>query len=313
MLLRALAAIVCVVTSIASAQTPNLSFREAGEGVFSFDTGQLKGKLQVNGKSEGIVSLVDVKSDVEIAKGGDLGMFNFYRLLSPAKRYGEMAWTWPKTAKLLPDGAVEVHWPAHEEHPVEMTATFRWKTPDAIDVETVVKPQRDLPKFELFIGSYFAAGFRGSVYVSPTRHAPGEPKFMAGDVSPLLEGAYLAFPRDLQATQLLYDGRWEQGKNPVHWAMTRFIAAPLAMRRDDKSGVTAVLMSRPKDCFGIECSYNMDKPDGVSGHFSTYLSMFGEDLKSGQPARAVIRLVAGKDISPGRAVELYQQFLQDAK
>jgi hypothetical protein len=295
------------------AETPNLSFQSAGDGVFAFDTGQLRGKLQADAKSEGITSLVDVKTGLEIAKGGGLGMFNVYRLLAPAKRWGESAWTAPKTAKLRPDGAVQVRWPASDEQPLEITATFRWKTPNALDVEAVVKPQRDLPRFELFIGSYFNAGFRGLVYVAPARYGRGEPGFLAADVSPLLEGTYLAFPRDLSAAQLICDGRWEQGTNPVQWSITRYIAAPLAMRRGPDGDVAAVIMSRPQDCFAVECSYNMNPPDGIAGHNSTYLSLFGEDLKAGEPARALARLVAGQGISPARAVELYRDFVRETK
>lgn len=310
---RLLVIITGLIGTTVLAQTPELSFRAAGDGVFAFDTGQVRGRLRADAKSEGITSLVDIKTGVEIAKGDILGMFNYYRLLTPGRRFGESAWTASKTARLLADGGVEVRWPPQDDWPLEMTATFRWRTPNAIDVESVVTPQRDLPKFELFVGSYFSEGFRSLVYVRPTRHSTGEAGFLAADVCPLLDGTYLAFPRDWQAAQMFYDGRWEQGKNPVHWAVTRYIAAPLAMRRHPKSDVAAVFMSRPQDCFAIDCSYNKEPADGVAGHYSTYLSLFGEDLKAAKPARALMRLVVGQGISPARALELYEEFVREAK
>jgi hypothetical protein len=54
----------------------------------------------------------------------------------------------------------------------------------------------------------------------------------------------------------------------------------------------------------------MDPPeDGVAGHHSTYLSLFGADLKPGQTAEAHLRLVVGK-FTPAQALDRYQEFLR---
>jgi hypothetical protein len=82
------------------------------------------------------------------------------------------------------------------------------------------------------------------------------------------------------------------------------LAAPLALRRDAKSGLTAVLMSRPKDCFAVSMPY------GEEGHRSVYLSLFGGDLKRGREASAGARLVIGKGITEDRAMELYRAYLE---
>ena len=81
------------------------------------------------------------------------------------------------------------------------------------------------------------------------------------------------------------------------------LSAPLALRRDAKSGLTAVLMSRPNDCFAVAMPY------GEEGHRAVYLSLFGGDLKAGQETSASARLVIGKDVSEGRAMELYRAYL----
>ena len=132
-------------------------------------------------------------------------------------------------------------------------------------------------------------------------------------------GTYLAYPRDLRAARMIYDGRWEQGHSPVQWSVTRFLAAPLSLMRDAKRDVTFVLMARPEDCFAVAMPYNKEPPDGVAGHRSMYFSLFGGDLKAGQPARArtastqrasprpilssMPRLTGGLGLSGGAGVE----------
>ena len=81
------------------------------------------------------------------------------------------------------------------------------------------------------------------------------------------------------------------------------LAAPLALRRDAKSGLTAVLMSRPRDCFAVSMPY------GEEPHRSVYLSLFGVDLAAGKEVSAAARLVIGKNISDQEAWKLYQRYV----
>src|SRR5690606_3962469 len=102
------------------------------------------------------------------------------------------------------------------------------------------------------------------------------------------------FPRDRQSVQTIFDGRWEKPPHPVQWSVTRWLAAPLAVRRHDSSGVAAAIMSLPGECFAVSVPYNKTPPDNVAGHQSVYLSLFGQDLDAGQSATARARLVVGK-------------------
>lgn len=228
-------------------------------------------------------------------------------------------WEWPKEARLQPDGSVRIAWPARDgqaaedNHPADITGVFRWVAPDTLEIEAAITPRRDMPKLELFVGSYFKKDARGFVYVAPPRHGQGKPEMAAVDVTPMTLGTYCAFPRDLAAAQLVYDGRWEQGMHPVQWSISRYLAGPLAMRRDAPTGLSMMLMSRPEDCFAIGCSYNQDPPDGVAGHYSTYVSLFGRDLKSGETARARVRLVIAKDVSAEQAITAYEQYMKQAR
>jgi hypothetical protein len=80
------------------------------------------------------------------------------------------------------------------------------------------------------------------------------------------------------------------------------LAAPLAMRRDAKTGLAAVVMAPARDCFAV-CT-----PYGEESHRSLYLSLFGRDLNDGETATARARLIIGCDITEERAVALYEAY-----
>jgi len=308
-----LTTLLALLAAASPAPSADLAFKPAGQDFFEFNTGTLRGKVRVRGASQGVSELVHVPTGVEVAHGGGLpGVLSYYRIFSAGQRWGDSARDWPTVNRLLPDGALEVAWPTAESHPLEMTAVFRLARPDVIDVETIVRPLRSMPRFEVFLSSYFSPGFRAFVYVKPNLFGSGKPGLLAADVNPLVEGTYLMFPRDREAVQMIFDRRWEFPPNPVQWSVTRWLAAPMALRRDEKSGVTAVWMSPPDDCFAIATPYNRTPPDGVAGHQSLYLSLFGRDVGPGQTARAHCRMAVGK-ISDQQAVELYSEYSKQGK
>ncbi len=312
------ACFVCALTTLLAGQAlaaePNLGFKPAQEsGYFQFDTGTVRGKIQLTGKFQGIPELVFVPANVEVAMGGRLpGLFSFYRALSTNKRYDAAVRDWPTASKVLPDGALEVSFPPAEDHPLQITAIHRWVRPDTLDVVITVKPQQDMLQFELFMSNYFPPGFQSLVYVKPGNHSRGKPSFVPADWSPPVDGTYLYFPRDRQVGLMIFDGRWDYPPNPVQWSVVRYLAAPVAMRRDPKSGIAALMMSPPEDSFAIATPYNRTPPDGVAGHNSLYQSLIGRDLAAGETAHARIRLVVGP-ITDEKAVELYEQYLKEPK
>jgi hypothetical protein len=272
--------------------------RAAGE--LHFDTGVLKGTLGEGGKSLGLRPVTHVASGVQMA--GAFGILSPYRMLTSDARFGTAAWDWARQAELLARGAARVHWSPDEVHPLEMTGVYRWVADDTLDLELTVKPQRDLRRFELFLASYFN-GFPASLAcVRQPAPAGGSCRFMAAVKA---RGDWQTFPRDARAEAIYGDGRWARPPNPVTWTIMPRLAAPLALRRDAKSGLTAVLMSRPADCFAVSMPY------GDEGHRSVYLSLFGGDLKAGQEASVRVRLVIGKGISDDRAMELYRAYLKN--
>ena len=299
---------VFVLAGAALAPAAELGFRPAEKpGFFDFDTGAVRGQMQADNASQGLAAFVEAATGADLAHAP--GLLSYYRLLSRDARWGEDFRSWPKSARVLDGGALEITWPPAADHPVELRATYRWKSPNTLDLETTLRPQQQMADVEVFLSSYFAGGFRSRVYVSAPRHTGGEPHFLPLDANPFTVGTYLAFPRDLRAAQLIYDGRWERGRNPVQFSVNRFLAAPLALKVHPDNGLTCVFMSRPDDCFAIEAPYDQTPPDGVAAHYSLYLSFFGRDLEAGQTARALMRLVVGRDVTEDHAIMLYRAFL----
>jgi len=295
----------------ALAERPELAFESSGDGYYRFDTGVVRGKLRLDGKSQALSSMVHAASGVEMAKPP--GILGFYRIFSTDTRYGAAARDWPTVSKLLPDGAVEVRFPPAADHPLEITAVYRWTAADTLDLATTVKPQRAMPDFEVFLSSYFAVDMRASVYVRPNFHARGKPGLLPADVNPLVDGTYLMFPRDRVSARRLFDRRWEHPPNPVRWSVTRMLAAPLALRRSERTGLTAAVMAPAEDCFAVGTPYNKTPPDGVANHASLYLSLFGQDLAAGQTARADCRLVVGRNLSDAEVIERYRAYCRERK
>ena len=263
----------------------------AKQGEFTFDTGVLGGTLRPGGRSSGLNPLrIDGQ---QIA--GNFGIVSHYRLLTPTVRYGHAAWDIPSTATLA-DGAVEARWPAAKDRPFEIHVRYRWAAPDALDVVSTVKAQADLPKFELFLASYFSGFERAFAY------AQEEGK--AGFVEAVKErGVWQMFPRDPKGVELIQDGRWKLPPHPVDWKIMPRLAGALAMRRDAKTGLAALVMARPGDCFAVAM------PFGAEGHRSLYLCLLGRDIPGGQSATAHARLVVAKGTTDQQAIERYEQFV----
>ncbi len=275
-----------------------LAFTRTASGLH-FDTGVLQGALGEGGKSLGLRPVTHLASGAQMA--GAFGILSPYRMLTADARFGTAAWDWASKTEPLADGAAKVYWSPDEVHPLEMTGVYRWAAGDTLDLELTVKPQRSLRRFELFLASYFNGFPASAACVRGSASLYGSWRFMEAAKA---HGNWQTFPRDDAAAAIFGDGRWARPPNPVTWTMMPRLAVPLALRRDAKSGLTAVLMSRPNDCFAVSMPY------GEEGHRSVYLSLFGRDLKAGQEASAGARLMIGKDLTEDQAMERYQAYLK---
>ena len=299
-----LSSILMFATTYACADPPNLAFRPAGEGLYEFNTGVLSGRLKLDGKFQGLYPLIDTATGTDLTPPP--GVFSLYRVFTTNRRYGDAARDWPTETRRLEHGGVEVRWPAAEEHPLEMTAVYRWTAPDTLDLQIAVKPQQAMPSFELFISSYFAKSFRASVFLRGDGDKPAG--LVPADRVPDSPTRYVMYARDEAAKRMIVDGRWTIPPSPVDWAMPRHLAAPLAVRRDESQNLTAVIMSPPGDCFAVASPWNPDTPD-AAGYRSLYQSLFGRDVAAGETVRARSRLILRRGVSDKDAIQLYHEYL----
>ena len=295
----------------AETKSANPVFSSGGKDKYVFDTGILRGEIRKSTAGRlapddlalGLSSLVHVHSGTKVS--GKYGVFSYYRIFTTNQRYGHAAWEWPSVSKLLADGAVQIVWPAEPNHPFELTATYRLSGQAAIDVQTVVKAQKDLPHFEVFLASYFHEAFPASrVYVGKNPKAEGKPGFMAAEKS---FGDWLMFPRTEDVLPMIHDGRWEKEPNPVKWIIMPRMAAPIGVRQTTAGNLAVVLMAPPEDCFAISTPYEGE------GHYSTYLSLFGRDVRAGQTVKAHCRLVVGAGFSDDQILALYKEYMKELR
>ncbi len=294
---------VSLLTGLATGQerSPKLGFVPNDKGEYTFDTGVLRGTLRQGGKSLGLAPLIHVPTGARLDRS--MGILSFYRVFTTGKRYGAGAWDWPSTAKLLPDGAVQVTWPEAADRPFEMGALYRWKDPQTIDLETTVTARKDLSGFESFLAAYLSEAFpTPCVYVRENPEAQGKPGFLPARKT---YGEWQMFPRDDQVLPIIRDGRWGLQPNPVNWTIMPRLAAPLALRRGAGNGLVTVLMAPPEECFAVATPYEGE------GHYSLYFSRFGLDLKTGQTAKSRTRLVLATGITDEQAVARYQQYVKE--
>jgi hypothetical protein len=277
-----------------------LRFEARGGGEFDFDTGVLRGKLRANGRAIGLLPVVHTPSGMTLSRS--VGLFSHYRVFSSNRRYGTAAWDWPGEAALRDDGSVEVRWPAAPDRPFEMWAVYRWSGPATLDLETGVRAGSELPGFEVFLSSYFTAPFQASVAYTQGRPGKdgGKPGFLAAEQA---YGDWQMYPRDREAVSVITDGRWTIEPNPVNWAILPVLAGPVAFRRDSQSGLTAVLMAPPEECFAVSMPHQGER------HYAVYLSLFGRTITAGEAARARARLVIAASPGEREILELYRAYL----
>lgn len=285
-----------------AAHPAGLAFVSTTDEEYRFDTGTLQGTLRSGGRSLGLSALIHVQSGIRL-DGAQYGIFSHYRVFTTNQRYGHAAWDWPSQSRLLADGAVRVHWPAGDDHPFELSAVYRWRTPNTLDLETTVKAQKDLPQFESFLASYFAKDFpESSVYVKKHSKTNTRPGFVStGRAS----GHWQMFPRNRDAVNLIEDGRWQQEPNPVKWTIRPDMALPIGIRRHPKSGLTVILMAPSEHCFA------MSTPYAGEGHFSLYLSLFGRVVSAGETAQVHSRLVIADSPTDAQILLLYESYMKD--
>jgi hypothetical protein len=292
--------VVCGVV-FAGETSPKITITPDGKGGYTFDTGVLRGTMCPNGRLQGLTSVTHVPSGARLDRS--MGILSFYRVFTTGKRYGAGAWDWPATATLLAGATVQVSSPETADRPFATCATYRWKDPQTLDVETAVTAHKDLAGFESFLASYFDAAFPSPfVYVSENPEAGGKPGLLLAKKS---FGDWQMFPRDPQAVPIIQDGRWNLEPNPVNWTIMPRLNAPLCLRRGAAGGLAMIVMAPPEDCFAVAT------PCEGEAHYSLYLSRFGRDIKAGQTVKARTRFTITSGASDEQVIAMYQRYVNE--
>ncbi|MCC6394907.1 MAG: hypothetical protein IT167_30215 [Bryobacterales bacterium] len=269
-----------------------LRFQPSADGSFGFDTGVLKGTFRNEGRSIGLIPATHSPTGTSLATS--MGLFGIYRVFGNGRRYGTGMWHVPSEAGAEADGSVTVVWPAAEERPFTMTASYRWAAANTLDLTLKVTASEDLLGFETFLASYFGPSFRSAKVLVKGG------QLMAAERA---NGQWQMFPRDPQALKLIYDGRWKFPPNPVEWARMPDFELPVAVRTDPGTGLTVLIMAPAHDCFAIAT------PEESDSHHSTYLSLFGRDLKKGVTDQVRARLVLLPAPHPEQLRSLYSNWI----
>lgn len=296
--LACLAGALC--SSRALAADPSLAFRADARGDLAFDTGVVKGSLKKDGLGGGLKPIAFCDPSVPI--DNNHGLLVPYRFLTPKKRYGFGSWEWPRTGKVLENGAAQLNWAASPDRPFAFSSTFRWQSADTVDVTVTFTPDTDLEKFELFLGSYFKSFTKATAYVKDAGN--GQPGFIE---TPQDKGEMQLFPKGPEVMDLINDGRWTLPPYPNKWSFRSALAAPLGMRQEPNSGATVLIMAPPEDCFAVSMSQQK------AGLGAFYLSLFGKDVQKGQTLTGRARMVFGKNTTSEQALQKYQEYLKQIK
>ena len=264
-------------SAIFGSENEVLTFVEAGHGVFTFDTGKLRGRLHADGRSLGLTEVVHVPTGARLDRSN--GLLSHYRVFTHGRRYGAGAWDWPSVARLNPSNTVEVVWADAPDRSFGIRALYRFVDAATIQVETAVQSRGTLRGFEVFLASYFDSAFTNALI---RLDAPGSTYAEATED----RGVWQMYPRHPARRSLIEDGRWQLEPHPVAWVFPATWSGQeaLALRRSASRRLVAALRAPAQGCFAIAT------PHQTEGHYSTYLSLFGENLRPGELARAVVEL-----------------------
>lgn len=254
----------------------SLGFQPHPDGGFQFDTGTVRGRLRLGGKSLGLQQVIHVPTGRRLDRSN--GFLGHYRVFAGGTRYGAGAWDWPSQATLLPNGRVRVDWPAAADRPFQLRATYRIAEAGVVEVVTELEARAELVAPEVFLASYFDGAF------DTAKVAVGSASNPSGwHWSPATRdrGEWQMYPRDSGVVPLIQDGRWSLPPNPVAWETLENLGPwAMAARLAEDGALVAGVVAAREDCFAVAL------PHQTETHYSLYLSLFGRTLPAGAAAVA---------------------------
>jgi hypothetical protein len=278
-------------------------------GMWRFETEQMSGLLDPVGARHGVKTLTHLDSGVDVVHE-KYDLLNLFLLFAQNRCMGS-AREGQREVEVQGDRAT-VTWPENDTHRAALIAVYELSGSHSIDLSVTVECQWPYPKYEVFLSNYFNQAMDPWVYLRecPYVDPPDAPQWVAPEANDVFAGTGLVFPRDFHAARNPVDGRWTGIPALYQWNPQRMYQLPICMQVDAESGVAAVVMSRPEDCYAVVTGYAKAHPDDPFGNQNPmYLSLFGEDLSPGDTRTARVRLaVIELDEEMQRPLEVYEQF-----
>ena len=275
---------------------------------YRFETDLVAGRYLTAGRYQGMRELVHRPTGVQIAAGETLpGLAAPYRVFANGRRYGDVRDRAGEVA-VVPEGLRIAH-PADAENPFDLVSLYTWAAGNTLDVHYTITAHGDLRRFELGIASYLAAGFRAYVWRQSNVWGETDSRIVPVDSNPMTD-VYALFPRSEAELPTIFDGRWDLPPYPVRYSVPGYFAQPLAYRRHAASGVMAVGMADPRECYAMCIPVNdpPEDPEPAKGYQAIYFYLFGRDLPQGQTARTRIRWVIGQELSSPEVLACWESF-----
>lgn len=279
----------------------------AEEPYYCFQGDVVSGKYLTAGHYQGMRSVVYRPAGIEVAAGEKLpGLVAPYRVFGNGKRYGDVR-DRATQVKIMPEGLQVTH-PADKENPLDLVSVYTWEG-DTLTVRYTLTVHEEMRSFELGVASYLSAGFRAFIFRQSNVWGEKAPKFVPVDTNPMMD-VYGLFPRSEAEMKTIYDGRWDLPPYPVRCGAPAFFEAPLSYRRQAKSGVTAVGMGDPKECYAVAVAVNdpPEDPDPAKGYQATYFYHFGRDLHKGETVKFRVRWILGQDMPEQEMLARWEAF-----
>ena len=245
------------------------------------------------------------------AKRRHQGHLNLYRVYAGSETFGSLRDDLAEL-KRLKDGA-RLTWPASDQRPVEVVASWRLTGPAQIDLHLTATPTRDLKNFEILTASYCPVNMVKHVYLS--HDGKPRPAAVKTPTDPAAAERYSFYPLTAadrgpqEATGRLHS-TW---KWPTTVAKEN-AALPIVFASDHHTEI--ILMGDPASTSAVCAtprpdSGNPEEWNSVGQHSGLYLSFFCRDVKAGETvttrARLLFREPSATESEPHR--RLFREFL----
>jgi hypothetical protein len=301
--------------AVSGATEPVRLTKNAETGAFDFDTPLMSGSIVAEGAYHGVVRLVDKRSGKQV-NDARYSVLNLFKLMSVNLGMGTPRLN--KREVKATDTAVEIFWPATDDHQGEITARYAVSGPDTIDLHLTLHAKGTYAGYELLLPNYFDMAMIPHVHL--LRRAIGdkapEADLVVPEFSEVYRGCSLVFPRDAHAARRPLDGRWNRSEfkaNVAPFFPLRHYAQPFAFMSDPEKKHAVVLMMKRVACSAISARYYTPRiEDRATTYSAVDFLIFGDDLVSGDVRTAQVRLVLTPlDDAMSQPSAIYERFLAE--